>query len=117
MIWILILVGVVFLIVYPGFLRKQCDCSPMFLGRIAAAVLDCGIWVSIFDAEGFSLLLLLFIAIAVGIVLLLFALNFQTVQDPLQAVLMTLWQMLGGFLIFVWLCAIFCNKKKKKDDD
>ena len=72
-------------------------------GRILIALIDLVLWIGIYDADGFSFILILAVLAAIALFLLLIALNHQTVENGLHAVLMSLWQMLAVLaVIMIW---------------
>ena len=104
--WIMLIffVGIIgFLMKYNGFLKRNYGCTAVNSGRILIALIDLVLWIGIYDADGFSFILILAVLAAIALFLLLIALNHQTVENGLHAVLMSLWQMLAVLaVVMIW---------------
>ena len=111
---LLIIGWIVFIIFYNNWLIAKCGVSAMRLGRILAAALDFFLWMLVFSAEGFTFGLLVLIALAAFVLLMILALNYTDCQSVLHAILMTLFQLTGGFLVFWMICSLTGSRKKKR---
>lgn len=112
--WIFVIGWLVFIIVYNNWLIAKRRISAMRFGRIIAAAFDFFLWMLVSNAEGFALGLLVLIALAAFILLMILALNFKDCQSALHAILMTLFQLTGGFLVFWLVCGFSGSNKKRK---
>ena len=101
---------------YNSWLIAKRGITAMRFGRIFASAIDIFLWGSIFQAEQFCWELLIVAALAGFILFIIYGLNFQDCKSPLHAILMTLFQFTGGFIV-VCLLAIYTyqTKKKKKE--
>ena len=106
----------ILIILYNNWLIAKRGITAMRLGRILAAALDFFMWGTIIHAEQFSVVLLMFIVIAALILLMIFAVNFSECQSIFHAIMMTLFQFTGGFMVFWMICGVSNSRKKKKQD-
>ena len=113
---LLLVIGwIIFIVWHNNWLITNRDVSALRIGRILAAAMDIFLWAAIFSAEwdelfslrsvienfGSYLILLLLIVLAILILLMIIALNYKDCCSLFHAVLMTLFQFTGGFIIFM----------------
>lgn len=111
---IIVAAWLIFIVVYNNWLIAKHGISAMRLSRIAVAAMDLFLWVVILGADGFSLGLLALIVLAMFILLTILGLNYKDCQNALHAILMTLFQITGGFLVFGLVCSITGSNRRKK---
>lgn len=113
---LLIAAYILFMGLYPSYVKKHYHCSPVSFGRLLGGCVCVIPWIVMLGADKPSFQFFLALGAAIFLFLLLFAANHAVLPNPLQAFLMALWQTMVCFFVICFLVEM-ChgNYRKKKD--
>lgn len=111
---LLIAAYILFMGLYPSYLKKHYHCSPVSVGRLFGGCVCAIPWITMICADKPSLQFFLALGVAIFLFLILYAANDAVLPNLLQALLMALWQTMVCFFVICCLVEMCYGGSQKK---